>query len=164
MGIICMFLVNICFLAIVLNCSLGSCVYIILLLAHPHGQGQYLNHFGLIPFRIHVNHNIMLLAQVSQLQVVTASLTPPQEACKNNVHASGGKILRDVLFREVRGKKKGQTWGLQKYWRLMTSLETCPHLQEELEAVTPLPGQRVHTVTLFCIWMIYSKKTHPHVV
>lgn len=37
----------------------------------------------------------------------------------------------------------------------MTSPESCPHLQEELEAVRPLSGGRAHTVAR--IWMIYSK-------
>jgi len=40
----------------------------------------------------------------------------------------------------------------------MTSLETCSALQEELGAARPWPGGRVHTITPFCICMIYSKK------
>ena len=153
-----MVLVNMCFLAVVLNCSLGPCIYIILQWAQAQGQGHCLHHFGLTPSRIHVNHDIFLLAHVSQLWAVTASFTPPQEACKNRCPCCWGK--RDVLlFPEGRGRKKSETWGAHRYWRLMTSLETCPPLQEELEAVSPLPGGRAHTITPFCIWMIYQKKT-----
>lgn len=37
MDVICMVLVNMCFLAVVLNCSLRPCIYAILQLAQPHG-------------------------------------------------------------------------------------------------------------------------------
>lgn len=67
MGIICMGLVNMCFLAIVLNCSLGPCIYTVLQLAQPHGQGHRLHLCGLTPSRIHVNYDILLSTHLSHL-------------------------------------------------------------------------------------------------
>lgn len=62
-------------------------------------------------------------------------------------------------FQTEEEEKRAKPAGAHKYWRLMTNPEACPSLQEELQAVSPFPGGRAHTITPFCIWMIYSKKT-----